>query len=186
MIMSRQNLIADLEMYGRTHESEEETVERFLSFIRQNENCCERSLAIGHVTGSAWVVNKAESHVLLTHHKKLNRWLQLGGHSDGDSNILRVALREVEEESGLSDLVVVGEGIFDIDIHCIPERKSEAGHFHYDMRFAMKVCGSEGYVVSDESHDLKWVEIGKIQDYTKEQSMIRMASKWVSRTTCRW
>ncbi|NDV61939.1 NUDIX hydrolase [Puniceicoccales bacterium CK1056] len=180
--MHRQNIIEQLERYGRTHREENETVERFLSFVRQYEDCCERSLSVGHVTGSAWVVNKAESHVLLTHHKKLNRWLQLGGHSDGDTNTLRVAYREVKEESGLSDLAHLGDGIFDIDIHPIPARKSEEAHFHYDIRFAFQVSGSEEFVISDESHDLKWVEIEKIQDYTKEESMMRMASKWKRRT----
>lgn len=177
-------MIAQLEAYGRIHSGERETVERFLNFVRQNKNCCERSLAVGHVTGSAWVVNSSGSHVLLTHHKKLNRWLQLGGHSDGDSDILRVAFREVEEESGLTDLVPLGERIFDIDIHCIPKRKTEEAHLHYDIRFALKASGNEDIAISDESHDLQWVKVEDIEEYTTEESMLRMAAKWLGKAGC--
>ena len=181
--MSRQAIISQLERYGRANAGEEETVARFVRFVREHEACCERSLAVGHVTGSAWVVNHAKSHVLLTHHKKLDRWLQLGGHADGDCNLQRVALREAQEESGLADLVLHGDDVFDIDIHRIPERHGEGAHFHYDMRFAIKTTGSEIYDVSDESHDLKWVEITNIGQYTQEDSMTRMAWKWLARTS---
>jgi 8-oxo-dGTP pyrophosphatase MutT (NUDIX family) len=126
-------------------------------------------------------VNSSGDRVLLTHHKKLNLWLQLGGHADGECDILAVAKKEVEEESGLQDFIEVTCDIFDLDIHAIPERKGIPEHLHYDVRFAFRVTGSESFIVSDESHALAWVEISRVDEFTRDPSMIRMANKWMKR-----
>jgi 8-oxo-dGTP pyrophosphatase MutT (NUDIX family) len=133
--MHRNSLIEQLTAYGVRWPDEVAEVERFLGFVKTYSDCFERSLQLGHVTGSAWVVNDAGTHVLLTHHRKLDRWLQLGGHSDGDSDTVTVAMREIAEESGLVNVELIGEGIFDIDIHEIPERGKEPAHFHFDVRY---------------------------------------------------
>lgn len=175
----RQTLLDELSEYGLRHPEESELVSRFTNFVKKEASCFERSLAVGHITGSAWVVNADGSHVLLTHHRKLDRWLQLGGHADGDSNVLAVAFKEAEEESGLSGFEQVGAGIFDLDIHPIPERKGEPAHLHYDVRYVLRATGGTDYVVSDESHDLRWVEPSDIEDLTAEPSMMRMVRKWL-------
>ncbi len=181
--MHRNDLLSKLQNY-RNHWPDETTmIDRLIQFVESNLDCFERSLAIGHVTGSAWVVNQAGTHVLLTHHKKLDMWLQLGGHVDGNPNVLDAAMREAVEESGLTNLGCVSSEVFDIDIHLIPERKTEPAHYHHDIRFAFQATDSEDYVVSDESHDLAWVEIQRLEDYTSEESMLRMAEKWI--TQCR-
>ena len=160
---------------------EAEMVGRFADFVGRFHDCFAREQSYGHVTGSAWVVNQSETHVLLTHHRKLDKWLQLGGHADGNRDILSVARREVIEESGLVDFELVGKTIFDLDIHPIPARKNEPEHFHFDVRFAFKVTGSEQYTISAESKDLAWVEIVDLSSYTIEESMLRMGRKWLSR-----
>ena len=96
----------------------------FRTFLATHGDAFERTLAIGHFTGSAWLVSGDGARVLLTHHRKLGRWLQLGGHADGDTDLRRVALREAEEESGLHGLAVES-GIFDLDRHRIPARGDE-------------------------------------------------------------
>ncbi len=177
--MRRNNILEFLNDYQKKYENEKETTARFINFVSAHEDCFERTLRIGHVTGSAWVVNKAGTHVLLTHHRKLNKWLQLGGHADGNSDVRAVAFREVKEESGLSEIVPVFENLFDVDIHLIPQRKNDPAHYHFDVRFAIRVVGSEQYIVSEESHDLAWIEISKLQAVTAETSMLRMAQKWL-------
>ena len=178
--MHRQTILELLTRYQKETPSEAEVTTRFIGFVTANPGCFERSLAIGHVTGSAWVVNEAGTHVLLTHHKKLNKWFQLGGHADGESDILKAALTEVDEESGLASYEPISTEIFDIDIHAIPARKEEPEHYHYDVRFAVRSTGGDDYVVSEESHDLSWVEIAKLAEYTQEESMLRMGRKWLA------
>jgi 8-oxo-dGTP pyrophosphatase MutT (NUDIX family) len=176
--MYRKKLLDLLADYRARYPEEHGTIDRFVTFVETHPTCFERSLAIGHVTGSAWVVNRTGTHTLLTHHRKLHRWLQLGGHADGNPHILEVALQEVREESGILALQPVSDAIFDIDIHGIPARGHEAAHDHYDVRFAIQVTGSEIYTVSDESHALSWVDIEKIGEKTQEESMLRMQRKW--------
>jgi 8-oxo-dGTP pyrophosphatase MutT (NUDIX family) len=118
--------------------------------------------------------------VLLTHHRKLGRWLQLGGHADGDEDALRVALREAREESGL-DVAPVSSRLFDVDVHEIPARGPDPVHLHYDLRFAIRAIASEAFRVSDESHALRWVSIDRIRTLTEETSILRMAAKWRTR-----
>ncbi len=123
--MHRNELIRKLRDYQTEWENESDTVEQFIEFVSTNEDCFERKLKEGHITGSAWVVSKDGRQVLLTHHKKLNRWFQLGGHADGNSDILKVAMQEALEESGLERVGPISREIFDIDIHRIPERGSD-------------------------------------------------------------
>ncbi|MBU1100278.1 MAG: NUDIX hydrolase [Bacteroidetes bacterium] len=175
--MHRKSLLGLLDKYKLNTPDESDIANKFVRFISDYQDCFERSQIYGHITGSAWLLNKAKSHALLTHHKKLDKWLQLGGHSDGDPNTLNVAIREVEEESGLSDSHPYSKEIFDIDVHPIPARGTEPEHFHFDIRFLMICNGSEEYLVSDESHDLKWIELSKINEYTQDESVLRLVRK---------
>ncbi len=179
--MHRKHLLDLLQEYQKSFPEESDRVERLQNFVREHPDCFERSSSIGHITGSAWLVNRAGTHTLLTHHKKLNKWLQPGGHVDGNPDVLQSALREAEEESGLSGILPLSEDIFDIDIHAIPQHGSEAEHYHYDVRFAVHTTESEDYLVSDESHDLAWVNIQDVQQLTQEESMLRMVRKWTER-----
>ena len=176
----RQPFLALLKAYATRQPHSKELVESFSSFCQTHSACFERSLAIGHFTGSAWLLNKDGTHVLLTHHKKLHRWLQLGGHADGDPDIAAVALREAQEESGIFDLQIEPE-IFDIDAHLIPARQSDAAHWHYDVRFLLRACSNEDFAVSGESHALAWVDVTALYNDPKtEPSLRRMAEKSLS------
>jgi 8-oxo-dGTP pyrophosphatase MutT (NUDIX family) len=175
--MHRNRLLRLLDEYAFRYPEESATARTFVAFVEDHERCFERDLWAGHVTGSAWLVNRAGTHVLLTHHRKLGRWLQLGGHSDGDPDTLGVSIREAEEESGLQ-VTALSEEIFDIDIHEIPARRADPAHFHFDVRFALRTAGGDQFAVSDESLDLAWVPIDQLDSYTDERSVRRMAEKW--------
>lgn len=153
--------------------------QQFLEFASDHPHCCERTLGVGHFTGSAWLVSVDGQRALLTHHRKLERWLQLGGHADGDGDLARVALREAQEESGLSGLAVEG-GVFDLDRHRIPARDSEPAHWHYDVRFVVRAGADESFTVNHESHALAWRRIDQIAaDEGADDSLRRMAAKWL-------
>ena len=178
--MHRNPLLKLLWEYLVSHQQEQDIINHFLQFVSSQPNCFERTLQIGHITGSAWLVNATGTHVLLTHHRKLDKWLQLGGHADGDSDLWRVVLRELREESGLRSIFPVFENIFDLDIHHIPRLGNETEHLHYDVRFAMQATESTRYMVSEESHDLSWFAIKNLQAFTQEESLLRMARKWLT------
>lgn len=150
-------------------------------FVEAEPRCAERSLAVGHLTGSAWIVDPTRTRTLLTHHRKLGKWLQLGGHADGDLDLAAVALREAREESGLARLRPVGAGLFDVDRHWIPERKTEPGHWHHDLRFMIEADPEEPLVITEESKDLAWVDIARMAEFNPEESMVRMARKTLAR-----
>jgi 8-oxo-dGTP pyrophosphatase MutT (NUDIX family) len=174
----RFTLLQLLERYKPEDENDRSQRDRIQQFVRENKNCFERTNLAGHITGSAWVVDKLEKRVLLTHHKKLGKWLQLGGHSDGDPDTLSVALREAQEESGLTGLKPVSKEIFDIDSHDIPARCDGPAHIHYDIRFLFQVSGTDKFKISDESNELAWIDIDKVGSVSKEESLLRMARKF--------
>ena len=171
----KRNLLLNL---LKNYSDKNDTLRELTKFVESTPDCFERSHPTGHITASCWLISRDGRRVLLTHHKKLNKWLQPGGHCDGDHDVIRAALKEAREESGIEDWEIVMDKVFDIDIHLIPARKNEPEHYHYDVRFLFRAVKNEEYIVSDESHDLAWVDIDSLADYTDEESMHRMNRKW--------
>ncbi|HRF83033.1 MAG TPA: NUDIX hydrolase [Pseudoxanthomonas sp.] len=162
---------------------EAEAVAQFRRLLQDPANPYLRQRLAGHFTGSAWVVSADGHRTLLTHHRKLDRWLQPGGHADGDADLARVALREAEEETGVAGLRLQDGTIFDLDRHWIPARREVPGHWHHDVRYVVRAGADERFTVSAESHDLAWREIADIAaDAASDDSMRRMAAKWLART----
>ncbi len=175
--MHRHGLLTLLSDYHPTDPRDRDCRDRFVEFVKDHGDCFERALAIGHLTGSAWIVNQSRSRYLLTFHKKLGLWLQLGGHADGETNMAAVALREAREESGLSEIRLIEPGIFDLDIHVIPQYRDVPQHLHYDVRFLCEADDRLPLSLSDESHDLRWLSSQEIAQLTQEESILRMLRK---------
>lgn len=175
--MSRQYLSEQLGAYAAKFPAEKSTTDQFISFVQQNEDCFERSLLIGHVTASAWVLNADKDAVLLIHHLKLDKWLQPGGHCDGDPDTLHVATKECVEETGLETKPLSKE-IFDIDIHEIPQRKDIPAHLHYDVRYLLQALPDNSIIASEtETNEVIWVPLEDVKNYTTEESVLRMLAK---------
>lgn len=174
---TRQTLIDQLRRHVPFNEHEKKMLARILEFVEAHEDCFERSLLVGHVTGSAWVMDQTRQFALLTHHAKLDKWLQPGGHADGDADVLRVALREAHEESGLTSLQVVSEQIYDVDAHAIPARGAEPAHTHFDIRYLLEGDMGERLARTEESHDLAWVALDRIAELNTDESVLRMVAK---------
>ena len=172
---------AALREYRSQWPGEGATIDRFLELLVDPADPFLRERLAGHFTASAWLVDAAGTRVLLTHHRKLGLWLQLGGHADGDRDLPRAALKEAHEESGLPDLQVEG-GIFDLDRHWIPDHHGVPAHLHYDVRYVVRAGADEAFVVSEESHALAWREIAELADEAgADASVRRMAGKWLAR-----
>jgi 8-oxo-dGTP pyrophosphatase MutT (NUDIX family) len=173
----REELIASLKRYSTNYSEEQNFIPRFLTLLGHIRSF-HRDHLPGHITASAWIVDESRNFVLLTHHAKLNRWLQPGGHADGEEDVTSVASREASEETGLRSIKLVSSEIFDIDIHPIPERKDFPLHDHYDIRFLFEASRAEKFTVTEESHDLAWIPVADLSAVTKNnQSIIRMAEK---------
>jgi ADP-ribose pyrophosphatase YjhB (NUDIX family) len=195
----RQELLATLEAYEHTWETktssspwshpDEAVVSRFISFVTSTPGCFHRTTLAGHMTGSALVVNSSLTKVLLTHHKKLGMWLQLGGHADGHHKIHEVAMTEAHEESGLTNLSfmnyerdIFGASTpvplpFDLDCHLIPMNAKDPEHYHYDVRYVVMAASEVLPIVSEESHDVRWFTIEAARTVTQERSMHRQFDK---------
>jgi 8-oxo-dGTP pyrophosphatase MutT (NUDIX family) len=161
-------------------DEEAAAVRETIALIESHPDCLLRSCMPGHLTGSAWIVSPDRRRTLLTLHRKLGKWLQLGGHADGDPDLLAVALREAREESGLSRLTVVDGRLFDVDCHWIPGRGPDAGHWHHDLRFMLEADPMEPLRATSESRALSWVEVAGVTALNPEESMARMVRKTLS------
>lgn len=179
--MKRALLQQLLTEYSPTYPEEKVYKEQMLTFIKHHPNCFDRSLELGHFTASAWLINKDNSASLLLHHKKLNDWFQLGGHADGDHDLLAVAIKEAQEESGLLNIIPVSGEIFDIDIHMIPANSKDKAHYHYDVRFLLQHISDEPIVQNHESNELRWISKDRMNLPTHSWSVVRMFDKWVNR-----
>ncbi len=177
-MLDQKAVLQSLAEYKPFADDDRQSADETARFVRDNARFGERALESGHLTASAWVVDEAGEKVLLTHHAKLNLWVQLGGHlEEGDASVAAAALREAREESGLTSVRLVSERIFDVDVHSIPARGNVPAHFHYDLRFLCVAASQEPLRVSDESHDVAWVAVAEVPSRTGERSVLRMLAK---------
>lgn len=184
--MRRAPLLTLLRRYADAFPAEVAVVRRIETLVRSHEDCLLRTCVPGHVTASAWIVDADRERFLLTHHRKLNRWLQLGGHVDGESHVHHAALREAREESGMSEFAFVGgDGRLDdvaplpldVDVHVIPARGTEPEHEHHDVRFLLIARPDQRLAISDESNDLRWFDAGEFASLTSDASVARLFAK---------
>lgn len=179
--MHRNHLLQQLSRYIPSDEHDKQALEDTTYFVKNTANCFERVCKIGHITASAWLINSNHHQAMLLHHKKLNKWLQLGGHTDGESNILTAALREAREESGIFDIVPISTEIFDVDVHAIPAYGDTAEHYHYDIRYLFKVTNPKAQPVSNhESNSVQWMSAMEINHLELDDSVKRLVKKWLA------
>jgi 8-oxo-dGTP pyrophosphatase MutT (NUDIX family) len=175
--LDRSTIITLLHTYHSEFPDENVFVPQILELLK-HPNAFQRDHLPGHITGSSFILDHSRKNVLLVHHGTLNKWLQPGGHAEGEENVLNVALREAEEETGVKKFILLQEGIFDLDIHPIPARQGFPDHLHYDIRFLVEADKREKVIVSEESHDVAWIplhELGKLTN--NNPSIMRMAEK---------
>lgn len=147
-----------------------------MEFVASTPEALERSSRGGHVTASAWVVDRAARRAVLVFHPKLHRWLQPGGHLEVGETTLEGSLREGEEETGLS-LRLSEPEIFDLDRHLIPARGDEPAHWHYDVRHVLEASSDASPRAESGGGEAKWVAWDEISAYTEARSVRRLVER---------
>lgn len=167
--------------YTPATDEKEHIKEKILAFLKEHRNCFDRLLLVGHITGSAWLLDKQEEHALLLHHTKLDIWVQPGGHCDGNPDPLAVAIKETKEESGISSIIALSPAIFDLDIHRIPARGDIPEHDHLDVCFLLKVASDEKVNLNAESKGHLWISKNDRHLLPSNDRVLRLFDKWVKR-----
>ena len=177
--MNRSEFRAQLLELDLAERTEEQPIRaKMIELLDSGAACFLRTSFPAHFTGSALIVNADGSRALLHHHRKLDRWLQFGGHCDGDEDVLRVAQREALEESGIAGLIVASARPFDLDIHEIPAREDEPAHWHYDVRYVLIAPPAAVHTGSVESKELRWFSPEEMQQLPLDAGIHRMVAKW--------
>lgn len=175
----RNDILIALDKYMPQSLEEQGSKLLMIDFIENNKDCFKRENLDGHVTAAAWILSDCGKKVCLVHHKKLNKWLQPGGHCDGEFRVKLVAQKELEEETGLKTAKLFNGEIFDIDVYVFAHNKGVSEHVHYDIRYVFIADGNEEPVVSNESNDVKWFTLEEAAKITKDESIMRMLAKSV-------
>lgn len=166
------NIQQILENYLNYYVSEKNELLQLKDFIDNETNIFDSKNQIGHITASGFIYAKDEEKILLLSHKKLNRYLQPGGHAElSDNSLLATACREIKEETQLTDLELVNifpdKNIpFDINTHFIPEnpKKDMPAHYHHDFRYLFVVENIPSISIDlEESNSYQWVSIKELE-----------------------
>ena len=174
-MITRQKLIDQIEKYKPYNEQEEKDKILILDWIRNNENAFSRENAVAHMTASAWVVNRERTKVLMVYHNIYNSWSWLGGHADGEKDLLSVAVREVKEEAGISNVRPVSEEIFSlesltVDGH-VKKGKYVYSHLHFNLTYLLEADSEEAVSIkADENSGVAW--------FSPEEALLRSTEPW--------
>lgn len=175
--LSKKVVLQELDGYSGSDDQEEADRRFIRDFVATTDQFCSRAEPVAHITASAWITTKDRQYAMLLHHKKLDIWVQPGGHVEPeDTDLTAACKRELVEETGLMNTVLSQPSIFDLDIHKIPARKMEDAHLHLDIRYWF-VSDMDTHTISDESNDMGWKRKHEIHQLTREESIWRMVNK---------
>lgn len=175
-----------IEKYEPYNEQETKDKKAILDFIRQNDDHLLRTNLVGHLTSSAIVLNKDYTKVLFAFHNIYQSWSWLGGHLDGDKDLLKVAIKETKEETGIKNVIAFSNDIFMIDViyvsNHIKHNQYVGDHLHLNVTFLLVGDESDRLVIKeDENQDVRWFELDDVFNYISEDRMIPVFKKAINK-----
>ena len=175
--MSRSAFLSELRAYQPVNDRERAHRDAMLDLLAYSPSAFSREHFVpGHFTASCFIIC-GDGRLLLHHHRRLDRWLQMGGHVEPDETPQAAALREGAEESGLDDLTLIGS-IFDLDVHDIPEAGGDPEHCHFDVRYLARTSRPEAIALAAaESNDLAWVDLERAAELLRGEESLRVIGK---------
>lgn len=170
------NLIEQIKNYKPYNEQEEKDKQTILKYIDTFDDVLTRNNEFGHFTASSWVVNKEKTKVLMIYHNIYKSWAWTGGHADGETDLLNIAIRELKEETGVKNVKILKDNIFSLEIICVnghvKRGKYVSSHVHLNLTYLLEVDEEEVLrIKEDENSGVKWINI---EDIEKESS-----EKWI-------
>jgi len=171
--VSLRELKEEIERYEPYNEQEKQDRELMLEYIDSFSNVLTRDNRFGHFTASAWVLNKQKTKVLMVYHNIYKSWVWTGGHSDGESDLLKVAIRELKEETGVKNVVVIKDDIFSLEVFAVRGHtkgdKYIPSHAHLNLTYLLEADEDELlHIKEDENSGVKWVRIEDVKEVTDE------------------
>jgi 8-oxo-dGTP pyrophosphatase MutT (NUDIX family) len=183
----RDLLLSEIRAFAPGDDDEKAHHLAILSLIETSSFSSRTNYEPGHITASAFIVDPTRTNVLLHYHRRLGRWLQMGGHLEDGESPPEAALREATEESGLVDLIFVMPGVFDLDVHQIPCSRIEPAHLHFDLRYLLSTTDPSAIVrCTQESLAVKWVSFPEAIDLMAEpcsERAIRTVGRILARSS---
>ena len=175
-----------IKSYKPYNEQEKRDKEMILEYIKTFDDVLTRRNKMCHFTASNWIINKERTKVLMIYHNIYKSWAWTGGHADGESNLLHVAIREAKEETGLEDLKILSDGIYGIQIVTVDShiKRGEfvSSHLHLDCCFLLEADENEVLKIKeDENSGVKWIDIDKAIEITKEEKMKPIYKKLINK-----
>lgn len=173
--MNSQELTEQIKNYIPFNEQEERDKVLILRWLKENENAFSRKNTVAHMTASAWVVNKDRTKVLMVYHNIYNSWSWLGGHADGEKDLLKVAVREVKEEAGIQNVHPVSEEIFSLESLTVDGHVKNgsyiSSHLHFNVTYLLEADSEESFSIKpDENSGVSW--------FTPEEALKRSTEPW--------
>ncbi len=168
-----EELIKALEEFTPYDELEKVDKEVILDYIKKSDKCLTRDDKIAHITTSAWIVNKERTKVLMIYHNIYQSWAWVGGHADGDSDLKKVILKEIEEETGVKKAKFLSDKIYGVNIvtvdNHIKRGKQVNSHLHLDIEYVLEADEKETIrIKEDENSNVDWIPIEKVEEVTSE------------------
>lgn len=172
---SKKELTEKIEQYRPVNEQEAADKEQILRFLRENDDAFLRDNGIAHMTASAWVVSPDREKVLMVYHNIYHSWSWLGGHADGETDLLKVAEREVMEEAGITKVRPVPDEIFSLEVLTVDghvkKGKYVSSHLHLNITYLLEADPDEKLSVkADENSGVAW--------FTPEEAMEKSTEPW--------
>ncbi len=167
------NLKEKIEKYIPYNEQEEVDKKIMLNYINDFDDVLTRQNEYGHFTSSAFVLNKEKTKILMIYHKIYNSWAWTGGHSDGDSDLLYVAMKEAKEETGIKNVTPISKDIYSIEVITVDGHEKRGkyvgSHVHLNVTYLLESDETEEiHIKEDENSDVKWIPINKIVETSSE------------------
>lgn len=171
------NIFEKLNLYFKSSIEQENLYKKYLSVEAIGNELFNRKNYPFHFTASAWILDSERSNTLLIYHKKIQKWIQPGGHADGETNLAKVALKEAFEETGLQSLTLINDDIFDFDFTPIEALLDVPAHIHLDVRYAIEADKNEIVLESAESEGVNWIPLQQLLIESEDAGVLRMCKK---------